>query len=270
MHGNLFDHIKGSIANANAFVLRHMPLNLTHDEIYEDLVGDPEIAQAFANAAQYLPPSSLSKHMVIETEEWGMLTLSVKLQPTEKYPAFLFPKQSLFLTRESKLSRALQLSMRVEQEWQMLFYAFNKMQDYVDPSIVAFLFPWIRELIAEWREQNPIMAFIKSKQRVAIDREVNAILSDRAPRNFPRLTEELNAVCRSGKALFSQYRMLESTHSNAPPSPVLVTSSYSRPVSLWLIEHVGDVLADWCKEREERAECERIGRDFIIKKQRQR
>lgn len=251
MHSALHSFITNKINEASQFVLRHMPIHLETDEVYEDLIGNKEIAQAFANAVKYLAPNGLSKRMFLLFEEWGPIQINVRLQPTDKYPMFLLPQVSTMaanipIPRESKLSQALQLPMRVARDWQMLRYVFSRLSNDVDDAqALACLMPWIRLLIAEMKADLPAVNH-PSKDRRKIDQEIKAILSERMARKFPRMTEQLNQVCLSGKALFSQYRMLEACSSNPTISPIIIDPANGVPD--WVATHMDEVLEDWKAE----------------------
>lgn len=252
MHRTLNVHIIEAINDASTFVLRHMPINATTDEIYEGLVDDPQMIAAFANAAKYLPPNGLHKRITIHSEEYGMLSLHVRLTPTDKYPAFLLPQRTtdqIPLTRESRLSQALALPIRVARDWGMLKWAYEKLEANVDDAqALACLLPWMRELVAEWEQAHPISTVFKpNRDRQAINRDVQAVMSERIPKQFPRITEQLNSVCLSGKALFSQYRMLKACSTNLDVTSVSVDVT-SEP-STWLVLDMGEVLDDWKEEQ---------------------
>ena len=253
MHRTLNAHITEAINDASTFVLRHMPVNATTDEIYEDLIGDPQIIEAFANAVKYLPPQHLHRRISIPSEEYGMLSLYVRLTPTDKYPTFLMPPQHTIdqrpLTRESRLSQALALPMRVARDWGMLKWAYDKLEAGVgNTHALACLMPWMRELVAEWEQAHPISTVFKpNRDRQAINRDVQAIMNERIPKQFPRITEQLNSVCLSGKALFSQYRMLKACGTNSDVTSVSVDVTFEPPT--WLMLHLVEVLDDWKEEQ---------------------
>ena len=259
MHTTLASHIELQIRIASEFVIRYMPIGLEPEVIYEELIGNEEMAQAFANAAKYLPPVAMSKRMSIIIDDWGMQSVNVKLPPCDKYPTYLWPQQSTnwpMLTRQSRLHRALALPLRVTRDWRMLHETFSRMEAQMPPQALACIMPWIRQLVAEWEAENPRPVMTKpSKMRRELNRDVDAILDGRAPKRFPRLTEQLNTVCLSGKALFSQYRMLTATNTNPSPSMVIVEAPRTLPD--WLITHTQDVLEDWAAEQAERATLER-------------
>src|SRR5580765_1683249 len=99
----LYKHIRDEIETASSFVLRHMPIGLSTDQIYEDIVGKPEIAQAFAAAAKYLPPNAFNKRITVAAEEWGPLSLTLRLPPSPRYPMYLMASATVYgpvLTRE--------------------------------------------------------------------------------------------------------------------------------------------------------------------------
>jgi hypothetical protein len=143
----------------------------------------------------------------------------------------------------------------VAREWEMLSYAFERLNSELEPGVLAFLMPWIREPVNEWVDANTYprdQRYRPSKARMNIDRDIKAILSGRTPSRFPRMTEELNALCLSGRKLFAQFRLLESSYKSGDLTmPPITIERGSNLTPLWVQEHLNSVIEEW-KEDEEK------------------
>ena len=250
MHAALIAFIDKKLSEAADFVLRHMPVALSTDEIYENLVGEPHVVAAFKEAGKYLPPSSLNRRITISINRQPLMA-SLRLDPTEKYPVFLMPKYDLDVTQESALGQALAMSLNVAREWEMLTKTWEKFKGAVpDPHVLGFLFPWLREIMLDFSLANMEFLPTRKQEREQIEREVRAIQRRTSPKTFPRLSIELNRVCQSGKRLFGQYRMLEAAMSN--DSLTRAPLSIDRATNLapaWLAEHMDECISDWFEEK---------------------
>ena len=249
MHAALTALIDKKLSEAAEFVIRYMPLDLTTNQIYEGLVGEPHVAQAFREAIQYLPPASVNRRINLTIDKQELL-VSLRLQPTEEYPVFLIPKYDLKVTRESDLGRALTLSIQVTREWEMLTKTWDKFKGASpDSHTLGFLFPWLREIMLNFDLFTLDSVPSRKQEREQIEREVRAIHRRNPPKSFPRLSIELNRVCQSGKRLFGQYRMLEAAMSNADLTRSRL--SIDRATSLsppWLSDHLDEAVADWFEQ----------------------
>ena len=249
MHRGLGELVNKRIAEASSFVTQHMPIHLTADEIYEDLVGEPHILEAFRNAMRYLPPTRLSRFTEVQCGEFSV-QVSLKLEPTDKYPVFLWPKYDLRITPESELGQSMLLSIQVLNEWSMLKAAWERLLPAVpDARVLGFLFPWLREIMLDVdfniMESPPRL----KSEREQIEREVRAIQRRMPPSHFPRLSADLNKVCQSGKRLFGQYRMLEAATKDNLVRPQLRVSSVQNLNPAWLAEHLNEAVADWIDDQ---------------------
>jgi hypothetical protein len=259
MHNVLTQFISERIHGASTFVLNNMPCSLSSDEVYEGLVGDANMLADFDNATRHLRPASMARPVIITTTADNGETLQtqviVRLTPTSKHRAFLMP-ENIIITRESDLGRMLALPLRVAQDWKMLTRVWNTLHNTCedDPMMLAFLFPWIRQLIADFPGERVIVELRRSEM-ATIAREVKQIMSNKLPRDFPRLTRELNALCQSGKRLFAQYNMIEATAQKAQGMndyPVIrVDAAGPMPatgidlVPAWVNAHLTEVTTAW-------------------------
>jgi hypothetical protein len=254
MHAALIAFIDKKLSEAADFVLRHMPVALSTDEIYENLVGEPHVVAAFKEAGKYLPPSSLNRrinlgiHTPYPPFEIKLL-VSLRLDPTEKYPVLLLPKYDLDVTHESALGQALTMSINVAREWEMLTQTWEKFKGAVpDPHVLGFLFPWLREIMLNFDLELLDVGIRRKQEREQIEREVRAIQRRMPPKSFPRLSIELNRVCQSGKRLFGQYRMLEAAATSIERAPLSINRA-TNLAPAWLDEHIGECISDWFEEK---------------------
>lgn len=248
----LLSFIDNKIEEATTFVCKHLPVNLPDNDIYEGLVGEPHVLEAFRNAGRYLPPTNLNKHITLKLGD-ETLSVQVRLGPTEKYPVFLMPKYDLTITRESDLGQAMALARKVAGEWDTLVYVWERFRFNVpDPHALGFVFPWLREMFLDFDLHNlPVIPHRRS-QREDILREAAKIVQRTTPNHFPRLSPDLNVVCQSGKRLFGQYRMLESAASQTEltKAPLVISRGPDKLVPQWVREHTDEALIDWQEERE--------------------
>jgi hypothetical protein len=258
MHTVLTQFISERIHGASTFVLNNMPCSLSSDQVYEGLVGDASMLADFDNATRHLRPASMARPVIITTTMDGetfQTQVIVRLTPTPKHRAFMLP-ENIILTRESDLGQMLATPLRVAQDWKMLTRAWNTLHHTCEdsPMMLAFLFPWIRPLIADFPGERVIIELRRSEM-ATIAREIKQIMSNKLPRDFPRLTRELNALCQSGKRLFAQYNMVEATVQNAQgvnDYPVIrVDAAQPMPatgihlVPAWVNAHLTEVTTAW-------------------------
>ena len=253
MHSVLRTYITEQMETAASFVLRYMPIHLDSTQIYEGLVRDPKLLDAFSVASQHLPPNNSHKRATVEMD--GVLVqFNLRLASCDKYPMYLMPKTPFVITRESELGRALEVPMRVAAQWDALFHVFNRIANAVeapeDVGILMLLFPWLEPMIEEYVRHHPIdrKAGRRSMKR-EIDRELKVMLSGKTPDRFPALTPELNEICRSGRALMAQYQMLESSLSSGSlvEPPLTVVRSPSPSLRPWpgMVTALDEILSDW-------------------------
>ena len=252
MNTTLYDHVMTEMRTATEFVCRNMPVNIAPELAYEDLLGDSKMAAAFKEAVKYLQPSTLHKRVTVEVGG-RVLAMNLRFPVTEKYPMYLMPASTaaVALTPESALAQALATPIRVASDWMALTRAFDRMNDNVEPEIMALLFPWMVPLIEKWAEDNPKPygwnpRARRAKQRTEIDREVVKITRGKVPSSFPTLTSKLNNLFISGRALFAQYRMLEASYRAADLVTPIITIDRAQSLTPdWVDEHLSMVISDW-------------------------
>ena len=87
-----------------------------------------------------------------------------------------------------------------------------------------------------------------TKERNDIQKEVVRILRGRVPTRFPTLTSSLHDLCVSGRALFSQYQMLESSCRQAElAAPIITIERDMALVPEWVNDHLNLMTQDWNK-----------------------
>jgi hypothetical protein len=249
MNTHLVKYIDKKLDEAASFVIRYMPVNMTTDRIYEDLVGEPHVVAAFREAVRYLPPSSLNRRTVLKLGEQTLFA-QLRFAPTDAYPVFLMPKYDLAVTQESELGQALGMAIQVTREWEMLIKTWEKFREAApDPHTLGFLFPWLREIMLDFNIGLLDVNVKLKADREKIEREVRAIHRRFPPKSFPRLSIELNRVCQSGKRLFGQYRMLEAlTRENDLTRAALSIDRATNLSPAWLHEHMEECISDWFEE----------------------
>ena len=252
MNTTLFDYINGAMLEASTYVLRFMPINLTPAQVYEGLLQDQAMAQAFKAAVKYLTPSSLNRRINV-TVGGAATSLNLRLPSTEQYPFYLMPASTAAtkITPESELGQALAIPLQVARDWESLSWVFSRMATEVeDVRALAVLFPWIVDLVEQWERDNPRPHTMRptkpSKARLEIEKDIKLITSGRVPGRFPRLTSDLSTLCKSGRTLFSQYRMIEASYRAGDLSMPFATVERSVAIMpAWVPEHLDMVLADW-------------------------
>lgn len=250
MDRHLTKFIDTKIAAANQFVLSRMPLGLTAEECYEELigtlVGGEAMLKAFRDAAQHLPPLMLHKRVSVAMDG-RIVGMALRFTATTKYPHYLLPQAPLFITQASKLYRELSMPVRVARQWEELKFVWENMRNS-EPSavILMHLFPWLREIIAEF-DIAALGLDVTATDRRMIEAELKKIRREETPAMFPLLTPELNAVCKSGRELFGQFRMIEASISettNYTQAPITIEPTPTL-VAPWIAKHIGEVMEDW-------------------------
>ena len=139
----------------------------------------------------------------------------------------------------------------------MLLQVFEQLAIHVEARELAFLMPWTRELIQQWMDEYPQPEHSRgklSKVRIAINKDIRDILNkdirdilnEKPLARFPLLTSNLNTLCLSGRALFAQYRLLESSYkANELELPPVTIERGSGLVPLWVHEDLDIVTTDW-------------------------
>lgn len=246
MHDNLKQLIRNQIITATDFTCGHMPVDLPEEQIYEDLfggiVGGEIILRAFRAAGRHLQPASLIKRASV-VANGQMIVCNLRLASTDKDNHYFVPIAGFAITPESKLARALTLPLQVARQWAMLRQAFDRLADVADTMQIAMLMPWLRDMVDERTIEQLCLRKIEQRK---VERDVKVITCGDVPNRFPRLTSELNKVCLSGKALFTQYRLLTDASNEGkltvPPIAVMQTESL---LPKWFVAHMIEVLGDW-------------------------
>ena len=164
MNSHLIDYINNKLDEAAAFVCGNMPSEFSTDETYETLLAcssmnTPEMIREFKAAVKYLAPSYVTKRFNFllpapaSVLSARVVTVNVRLAPTGNWPVFLIPSGEITITPESKLARMLELPIRVATEWANLIHMWQGLRsnDLLTPAQVAYLLPWIRECLADYR-----------------------------------------------------------------------------------------------------------------------
>jgi hypothetical protein len=259
----LVAYIDTKIEAASRFITNFMPVDTDTDTTYEALLEcstsffeatKDHMVQAFKDAVQYLPPSAQHKRLNINLDA-RTISIVVRLNPTEKWPVFLFPTGELVITPESKLAKILEIPVRVAMEWEQLNYMWTNLHSDdmgLDNPQLAYLMPWIREVLADF-DTTQLPVDVKQAERKAIDREVATIMRDTTVPFYPRLSKALTTLARSGKMLFSQYRLLEATYNERTLERSLITVEPTpNLLEVWVHEHMRETISEWHNDKSER------------------
>ena len=126
MHEATGRFIQSEMKTAHDFVRNRIEVKLDADQVYEQLIGNPEITAAFRNAMQYMPHQGLDKTITIHiaSEQLGENVTSfnqarvrLHLPPTEKYRQRFIPEGELLVIRESDLHKYFTKQRAVSQAW---------------------------------------------------------------------------------------------------------------------------------------------------------
>ena len=226
---------------ASTFVLNHTGCNMTDEQVYESLIEEPHVLEAFRNAVQYLPKAEFARYVDLDYAG-RTIRVGLRFNPSKNYPVYFIPNYSLRVTEGSVLYHELALGVRLATEWQTLWYVSHRIMTEVDDAeIASFLLPWMRYL------DISVIAEKKAEQRI-IDRDIKTIKSRPMPRRFPAMTAGITEICNSGKRLFSQQRMLESGIGEmawtGPRAPASVSRS-AEMVPEWVKEQMDNIMSDW-------------------------
>ena len=259
MHDNLKRYIKKRMDEAAGFVVKYMPVGMDTDTIYESIIGEPHVAKAFSEAVQYLPPSITHRRAALFVGD-QLMTVMLKFAPTDKYPVFLLPKYDLHVTQESELAQSLAMAIEVARDWDLLTKTWEAFVNLgLDAHTMAFLFPWVREITLNPDMMELFYGLRQKAEREKIEREVRATQRRFAPKNFPKVSVELNRVCQSGKRLFGQYRMLEAAMKaeDLTQAPLSIDKLNLGHLSPWVFEHINEAVEDWREDEHKREEQEK-------------
>lgn len=266
MHEATGRFIQSEMKTAHEFVRNRIEVKLDADQVYEQLIGNPEMLAAFRNAMQYMPHQGLDTNITIHiaSEQLGENVTSfnrarvhLHLPPTEKYRQRFIPEGELLVTRESDLHKYFTKQLAVSQAWAELEYVFNAFHlARVGALEMSFLMRWIRELIADcdWKDEPEAfvnrwsIGKVSKKALREVDRDMRLINSHATPDRFPIVTKRVSDICKSGKALFGQYRLLKSVtgEQEAPLITLLNEGALTgMGVDDGLAEQMNDVILNW-------------------------
>lgn len=266
MNRHLITYIDTKIEAASRFITNYMPIDINTDDAYEALLECSSVfseatkdhmIQAFKDAVQYLPPQASHHkrfHIALNNRT---VVIVVRLNSTERWPVFLFPAGGLAVTPESKLAQLLETPARVATEWAQLSFMWNILHNddmgLSNPQL-AFLMPWIREVLADF-DTTQLPVDVKQAERKVIDREVATIMGDTNVPFYPRLSKALTMLARSGKKLFSQYRLLEATYNeHLLERSIITVEPSSTLLEAWVNEHMQETIAEWRNDKSERVQ----------------
>jgi hypothetical protein len=252
MNKHLITHIDEKITIASNFVNNHMPIDITVDQAYEEMLAcnlnSEVMIKAFREAVKFLPPASNFRKFNFILSDKRIASIQIRFNPTDKWPAFLIPEGSFTVNPESKFAALLSMPIRVATEWESLFYVWTQLRSFDDkPATLAYLMPWIRECLADF-DVYSIASLTRTEHKV-IDSELATVMHDVNVMFFPRMSKQLSAVARSGKTLFGQFRMLEAAFANDTLERSLLT--VERTPSLlepWLKEHMTEAREEWVND----------------------
>jgi hypothetical protein len=260
MNSHLIRHIDAWLDNAATYVNTYMPVDITVDSAYEEMLAcstihsDMMIA-AFREAVKYLSPQSQYKRFNFTLPDGRTATLQARFNPTAKWPTFLIPNQSLVIDPEGKFAALLHTPVRVATEWVHLEYVWQQLrhpQHALTNEQLVYLMPWIRECLAGF-DTTMLPVEVKSVERRAIDKELTTIMRDADVLFFPRLSKNLMAIARSGRVLISQYRLIEAAYARETltQSPISVDRAMGL-VETWVKEHLTEAVEEWQQDKSER------------------
>lgn len=257
MNIHLINHIDAKIESAANFVCSYMPVDITVGSAYGamlacSVLNTPRMIDAFKTAVAYLPPQANYKRFNFSLGDGRIAAIQARFNPTKEWPAFLIPADELVINPESKFAALLDTPIRVATEWESLSYIWQQLrmpQYALEPYVLAYLLPWIRECLADFDGMG-LPVRVSQKERKVIDKELATVMHDANVLYFPRMSKALSAVARSGKILFSQYRLIEAAYAREAltRSPIGVerTPSLLEP---WLKEHLAETLDEWTRDK---------------------
>ena len=260
MNLHLIDYVDAKIATMGNFVGKFMPVDISVDSAYEEMLAcssnhTPAMIAAFKEAVKYLAPVGNFKRFNFSLGDGRIASIQARFNPTKNWPAFLIPDGNLVIDPEGKFAHLLDTPVRVATEWESLAYIWQRLrtpQYGLDVAQLAYLMPWIRECLADF-DGRGLPVSTSQVERKAIEKELATIMRDVDVLFFPRMSKALSEVMRSGKILFSQYRLIDAAynHETLVMSPITVecTPSLLEP---WLREHLAEALDEWTRDKAER------------------
>jgi hypothetical protein len=260
MNQHLINYIDAKLNSAANFVCKFMPVDITVNSAYEEMLAcssihTPQMIAAFREAVKYLAPHTNFRQFNFTMGDGRIASIQSRFTPTTEWPTFLIPNGELTINPESKFAALLDTPIRVATEWESLTYVWEQLRipHYeLDVATLAYLLPWIRECLADF-DSTMVPVEVSRAERRVIDRELSTVMNDATVLFFPRLGKALSDTARSGKVLLSQYRMIDAAYANETlvQSPIIVdrTPSLLEP---WLKEHLAEALAEWVGDKQER------------------
>jgi hypothetical protein len=260
MNQYLINHVDAWLDRAASYVMTYMPVDITVDSAYEEMLGcstihsDMMIA-AFREAVKWLPAQSQFKRFNFKLADGRTATIQARFSPTTKWPTFLIPAQNLAIDPEGKFAALLHTPIRVATEWVHLEYIWQQLrqpQHTLTNEQLVYLMPWLRECLADF-DITGLPVEVKLADRKVIAKEHTTIMRDTDVLFYPRLSKDLMGIARSGRILISQYRMIEAAyaHEALTPSPVTVDRAMGL-VEPWMKEHFTEAMDEWQRDKAER------------------
>jgi hypothetical protein len=260
MNIHLIRHVDEWLERAASYVMAYMPVDITVDSAYEEMLGcgtihsDMMIA-AFREAVKWLPPQSQFKRFNFTLHDGRTATIQARFNPTVKWPAFLVPAQNLVIDPDGKFAALLHTPIRVATEWVHLEYIWQQLrmdQHALTNEQLVYLMPWLRECLADF-DTTSLPVDVKLGDRKAIVKEHTTIMRDANVLIFPRLSKDLVGIARSGRVLISQFRLIEAayTRETLTQSPISVDRTMTL-VEPWVKEHLTEAMEEWQRDKAER------------------
>lgn len=260
MNQHLINHVDAWLNRAANFVTTYMPVDITVDTAYEEMlacssVNTPAMIKAFQEAVKYLQPQGQFKRFSLTLADGRVASIQARFNPTIKWPTFLIPAQNLAINPESKFAALLDTPIRVATEWAHLEFLWQQlrmeMHALTDVQLV-YLMPWLRECLADF-DITSLPVEVKFAERKIIHKELTTIMHDANVMFFPRFSKGLTTVARSGRTLISQYRMIDAAYGREQltHSPITVERT-PQLIEPWLKEHFAEAMDDWQRDRAER------------------
>jgi hypothetical protein len=207
MQSYLVRHVKTKLNNMAADVIGNYPCDLSPVEIYEDLIREPHVLAAFAEAGKYLSPTGLTYRTTAQMDG-RRLGITLSLPSCDKYSCYPMPKFELKIAAGSKLHKHLKPQVQIAEDWANLICAFSHLGPFVtDMRVLAFLMPWVPPLVSD----APIEQFKRIMDRKTashVKAELKQLSSGRLPDYCPSLPTLIGHVCLSGKRLITQHHLL--------------------------------------------------------------
>jgi hypothetical protein len=257
MNQQLIDHVDAWLNNAATYVCTYMPVDVTVDRAYEEMLGcttlnTTAIIAAFHEAVKYLQPQGQYKRFNFTLPDGRTATIQARFEPTAKWPTFLIPAQTLTINPEGKFAALLDTPIGVATEWMHLEFIWQQLRlerHALSNEQLVYLMPWLRECLADF-DITSLPVDTKLVERKAIAKEHTAIMRDVNVLFFPRLSKSLMTIARSGRILISQYRMIEAAYSQETltRSPITVDRAAGL-VEAWVKEHLAEAMEEWQQDK---------------------